>query len=93
MSRYSDGEIEQRIEPRTKITALIRIVLRRPNLLEGIPLISVPITAPHSRALTTVSSDSTDSLNAFFTKGSAPEMTPMSNPNSRPASAAVKPMK
>ena len=77
----------------TKINALTRMVLRRPNLLERIPLISVPMTAPQSSALTTVPSDSTESLNAFFTKGSAPEMTPMSNPNSRPASAAVKPMK
>ena len=77
----------------TKITALTRIALPRPKLLESIPLTSVPITAPHSRALTTVPSASIERLNAFFTKGSAPEMTPMSNPKSRPASAAVKPMK
>jgi hypothetical protein len=93
ISRCSEGEIEQRIEPTTKFTALIRIVLRRPKWLESIPLISVPITAPHSRALTTAPSAPIESLNSSFKKGSAPEMTPTSNPKSRPASAAVKPMK
>jgi hypothetical protein len=53
----------------------------------------VPSTAPHSRALTTAPCAPIESLKSFFKKGSTPEMTPTSNPKSRPATAAVNPMK
>jgi hypothetical protein len=51
-----------------KITALIEIVIRHPKWLESIPLISVPITAPHSRTLTTAPCAPIESLKSFLQK-------------------------
>ncbi len=44
--------MEQASEPMMKMTALKRIVFRRPKWLEKKPLTAAPSTAPHSKALT-----------------------------------------
>ena len=87
------GATAQASDPRTKITALIRIAPRRPSRLERMPLMSVPKTAPQRIALMTTSMTLSVMEKLFWMNPSAPEITPISRPKRSPASAAVRPMK
>lgn len=64
--------------------------LFRPSLKESQPLPTAPTAAPNIMELTTHSWVWAEIWNSLAIKGKAPAITPISRPNSRPASAARK---
>jgi hypothetical protein len=61
----------------------------RPKTSDSLPPISAPIMAPNSSELTTLASSTPDSFRSALRNGSAPEMTPVSYPNSNPPNVEI----
>src|SRR5208337_1955549 len=75
----------------SKATSIIGFL--RPKRLVYFPAINDPSTQPKSKELNAHPSPKSPNENARARKGPAPVMMAMSNPNSRPPSAAVQPKK
>ena len=78
-----------KIDPTAKMHAVPRIARLRPITSVSLPLRVEPQTAPIRAALTRSSSVNGVSPNSPLMKRIAPEITPVSKPNSSPASAAI----
>ena len=84
------GAAAENREPATKRMAPIIRLFLRPSLKESQPLPTAPTAAPNIMELTTHSWVWAEIWNSLAIKGKAPAITPISRPNSRPASAARK---
>lgn len=83
------GASTQPSVPRAKIVASIRMLCRRPYRSDSRPPISAPNAAPKIRMLTTKPSVNAVRPRSSFIGASAPLMTPVSYPNSRPPKVAT----
>ena len=91
ISVVDDIATAQPTAPTTKITPLISNVTRRPKRCDSQPPPIAPTAAPAIIAATIISWTRSEAWNASAISGNAPEITPMSMPNSKPARAAMGP--
>src|SRR6266851_7794003 len=87
-SIWGDWAAAHRMAPAAKMIAVVISSLRLPNRSASRQPVSAPTAAPASTPLTITSKANVDNVKSFRKNSSAPEITPVSYPKSRPPSAA-----
>jgi len=92
ISQPTEEAKPQRIEPRAKMTAVAIMTFLRPYMSASTPFAAAPITAPTKAELTTQPLARLVSGQVSLMNSRAPEMTPVSKPESSPPSEATAAM-
>ncbi len=92
INQLTDVAKPHSIDPKAKMTAVAMMIFLRPYMSANMPLAAAPKTAPTKAELTTQPLVRLSSGQVSLINRSAPEITPVSNPDSSPpreATAAI----